>query len=140
MDFATDNFTLCVKIMKTLKFQDDIPSIAIDSFGVHYVMVFDLTLMQEATEFCLFPKPFGEPMRLKLNFTFPLEHVTELIVLRRECLLLQLTSLVLLEKNLNCIIFLSSKTSFVSHKQSISTVVLFSLTMFQLLTMTFLLL
>ena len=90
--------------MKTLIFQDDIPSIPIDSFGVQYVMVFDLTSMREATEFCHYPKLFGEPMRLKLNFTFPLEHVTELIVLQKECLLLQLTRLVLLEKNQKCML------------------------------------
>ena len=41
----------------------------------------DLTLMQDATENCHYPELVGEPLRLELNFTFPLEHVTELIVL-----------------------------------------------------------
>ena len=43
--------------------------------------MFDLTSMQDATESCLFPELVGEPLRLELNFTFPLEHITELIVL-----------------------------------------------------------
>ena len=37
--------------------------------------------MQDATENFHYPNLVGEPMRLELNFTFLLEHVTELIVL-----------------------------------------------------------
>ena len=36
--------------MKAMNFQDDIPSIRIDKFKDHYVLVFDLTSMQDATE------------------------------------------------------------------------------------------
>ena len=70
--------------MKAMNFQDDIPSIPIDNFKDHYVLVvllFDLTSRQDATENCHYPELVGEPLRLELNFTFPLEHVTELIVL-----------------------------------------------------------
>ena len=67
--------------MKATNFQDDIPSIPIDNFKDHYVLVFDLTSMQDAIENCYYPELVGEPLRLELNFTFPLEHVTELIVL-----------------------------------------------------------
>ncbi len=67
--------------MKALNFHDDIPSIPIDNFKDQYVLVFDLTSIQYATENCLYPELVGEPLRLELNFTFPLEHVTELIVL-----------------------------------------------------------
>ena len=82
VDFDTaDNFRLYVTTMKAMKFQDDIPSIPIDDFKDHYVLVFDLTSMQEATENCHYPELVGEPMRLELNFTNPLENVTELIVL-----------------------------------------------------------
>ena len=66
--------------MKAMNFQDDIPSIPIDKFEDHYVLVFDLTSMQEATDNCHYPELVGEPLRLELNFTFPLEHVTELYV------------------------------------------------------------
>ena len=67
--------------MRAMNFQDDIPSIPIDDFEDHYVLVFDLTSMQHATENCHYPKLVGEPLRLELNFTNPLENVTELIVL-----------------------------------------------------------
>ena len=52
-----------------------------DNFKVHYVLVFDLTSMQYATENCQYPELVGEPLSLELNFIYPLEHVTELIVL-----------------------------------------------------------
>ena len=68
--------------MKAMNFQDDIPSIPIDNFKAHYVVVFDLTSMQVATEKCHYPDLVGEPLRLELNFTFPLKHIIELIVLR----------------------------------------------------------
>ena len=38
--------------------------------------------MRVATERCHYPELVGEPLRLELNFTFPLEHVIQLIVLR----------------------------------------------------------
>ena len=61
--------------------QDDNPSIPIDNFKDHYVLVFDLTSIQDATENCHYPELVGESLRMELNFTFPLEHVTKLIVL-----------------------------------------------------------
>ena len=67
--------------MKAMSFQDDIPSVPIDNFKDHYVLVFDLTSMQDATENCHYPELVREPLRLELNFTSPLEHVTELNVL-----------------------------------------------------------
>ena len=67
--------------MKAMNFQDVIPSIHIDDFKDHYVLVFDLTSMQDATENCHYAELVGEPLRLELNFTNPLENVTELIVL-----------------------------------------------------------
>ena len=68
--------------MKAMNFQDDLPSISIDNFKDHYVLVFDLTSMQNASENYHYPKLVGEPLTLELNFTFPPEYVTELIVLR----------------------------------------------------------
>ena len=72
---------LYVTTMKAMNFQDDIPSIPIDNFKDHYVQVFDLTSMQDATDNCQYPERVGEPSRLELNSLFPLEHVTQLIVL-----------------------------------------------------------
>ena len=64
-----------------MNFQDDIPSNPIDNFKDHYLLVFDLTSMQDATENCHYPGLVGEPLKLELKITSPLEHVTELIVL-----------------------------------------------------------
>ena len=76
-----DNCRLHVTTMKAMNFQDNIPSIPIDYFKEHYVLMFDLTSMQDATENCHYPELVGEALRPELNFTFPLEYVTELIVL-----------------------------------------------------------
>ena len=82
VDFDTaDNCRLYVTTMKAMNFQDDIPSIPIDDFEDHYVLVFDLNSMQDATENCHYLELVGEPLRLELNFTNPLENITELIVL-----------------------------------------------------------
>ena len=67
--------------MKAMNFQGDIPSIPIDNSRDHYVLVFDFTSMRDSTENCHYPDLVGETLRLELNFTFPLEHVTELTVL-----------------------------------------------------------
>ena len=83
VDFDTaDNCRLYVTTMKSMNFQDYIPSIPIDDFKDHYVLLFDLTSMQCKTLLKThYPELVGEPLRLELNFTNPLENVTELIVL-----------------------------------------------------------
>ena len=78
---TTDNCRLYVTTKKAMNFQDDIPSIPVDNFKDHYVLVFDLTSMQDATEHCHFSELIGEPLRLELYFSSPLENVTEVIVL-----------------------------------------------------------
>ena len=67
--------------MKALNFQYDILSVPIDNFKDHYVLVFDLTSMQVAPGSFHYPELVGGPLRPELNFTFPLEDVTEVIVL-----------------------------------------------------------
>ena len=82
VDFdAVESCRLYFTTKKAMNFQDEIPSIPIDNFKENYVLVFDLTSMQDVTENCHYPELVGEPLRLELNLTFPLEHVTELIVL-----------------------------------------------------------
>ena len=62
VDFDTaDNCRLYVTTMIALNFQDENPSIPIDEFKDQYVLVFDLTSMQDATENCLYPELVGEP-------------------------------------------------------------------------------
>jgi len=43
--------------------------------------VFDLTSIQDATENCHYPELVRDALSLKQNFTYPLEHLFELIVL-----------------------------------------------------------
>ena len=71
--------------MKAMNFQDNNPSIPVDNFKDHYVLVLDLTSIQDATEHCHYPELIGEPRRLELYFSSPLENVTEVIVLG-ECM------------------------------------------------------
>ena len=82
LDFDTaDIFRLYVTTMEATNFQDVIPSILLDDFKDHYVLVFELTSMQDATENCQYPELVGETLRLELNLTQPLENVNVLIVL-----------------------------------------------------------
>ena len=67
--------------MKAKIFRDDIPSISIGEFKDSYVLVFDLTSMQDATENCHYPELVEEPLRMELKFTQTLENVNELFVL-----------------------------------------------------------
>ena len=76
------NCCLFVMTMKAMNFHDHVPSLPIDKFKDHHVLVFDLTSMQDATENCHYRELVGEPARLVLNFTFPLQRDTEFIVLR----------------------------------------------------------
>ena len=82
VDFdAADNCLLYVTTMEAMNFQDDIPSVPIHNFKDHYVPVFDLTSIQDGTENFHSTELVGEPVRLELKLAFPLEDVTELIVL-----------------------------------------------------------
>ena len=82
VDYDTsDNCRLYVTTMRAMNFHDDIPSIPIDNFKDHYVLVFDLTSMQDTFEHCHYPELIGEPLRLELNFNEALENVTEVIIL-----------------------------------------------------------
>ena len=102
----TDNCCLYVTTMKAMNFQDDIPSIPVDSFKDHYVLVFDLTSMQDATEHCHYPELIGEPLRLELYNSSPLENNTEVIVLVERMSFVAVDKLVLWER-----IFEMDKTS-----------------------------
>ena len=97
---ADDNCRLYVTTMKAMNFQDDIPSILIDNFKNHYVLVFDLTSVQDATENFQYPELGGEPLSLELSFTFPLEHDTELIVLGERISLVAIDKFGVVGKNI----------------------------------------
>ena len=127
--------------MKAMNFQDDIPSIPIDDFKDHYVLVFDLTSMQDATENCHYPELVGEPLRLQLNFTNPLENVTELIVLGERMSSVAVDKFGVVGKIVKkWIILLCNKLSIVSLCSNFIISVHSPQIMFQLLIMTLLLL
>ena len=65
-----------------MNFQDDIPPTPNGNSEHHCVPGgFELTAMQEATGNCQYLEIIGEPLILELKFTFPLEQVTQLILL-----------------------------------------------------------
>ena len=57
--------------------QDDIPSIFIEKLKDHHVIMFDLILLQDATENCHYSELVEKLQKSKLNFTYPQEHITE---------------------------------------------------------------
>ena len=64
--------------MRAMTFDDDVTSILIDKFKDHYVVKLDFTSILDATNICQYPELLGEPLRLGLNFTYLLGHVTEM--------------------------------------------------------------
>ena len=94
---AADNCRLFVTTMKAMNFQESIPSIPVNSFKDHYVLVFNLTAMRGATKNCQYPE-LEEQLMLEPNFTFPLQHVTELIIMGERKSLVAVENLVLLER------------------------------------------
>ena len=119
LDFDdADNCRLYVTTMKAMNFQDDITSARISNFNDHYVIEFDLTSMQDATENCHYPELVGEPLRLELNVTFPLEHIAELLTHcagRSNVFGWSWKIWCCWKKNIKWIKFLSSKSSTVFH-------------------------
>ena len=47
-----------------MNFPDDIPSIPSDNFKDYFILVSDLTWIQDATENWHYPEVVGEPLRL----------------------------------------------------------------------------
>ena len=111
VDFdAAENCCLYVTTMQPMNFQDHIPSIPIDNVKDHHVLVFDLTWMQNATENCHYSQLVGKPLRLEVNYTYPEEHATELLVLEERTPSVAVDKIgVVGKKHLEWIMFLSSK-------------------------------
>ena len=86
-----------------MNFQDKISSIPIGILKGHYVLVLDLNSIQYDTENRHYPEVVGEPLRLELNFTFPLKHVkhvTNLIVSKEQTSSVAADMLGVVEKNI----------------------------------------
>ena len=67
--------------MKAMNFKEEIPALPNDFFTGQYVLVFDLTSLQDAGENVHYPELSGENLRLEMFFERPLTNVTKLIVL-----------------------------------------------------------
>ena len=67
-----------VKIMKAMQFNEDFPALLIEDF---YNLFFDFTSLQDAAEQLQYPELSGESFSLEMFCQYPLEQVTEVIVL-----------------------------------------------------------
>ena len=78
---TNNDFRAYVTTMKGMNFNEEIPALPNNLFQSHYVLVFDLTSLQDAGEKIHYPELSGESIRLEMFFDRPLTYVTELIVL-----------------------------------------------------------
>ena len=92
-----------------MNFKDDIPSILIDSFKNHLLLLFVSTSMQDANENCHYAELVEEPLRQEKNFKIPLAHVTELVVLMERISSVAVDMFEVVGKKVKWILFLSSK-------------------------------
>ena len=76
---AVDAGPLYVTTNEVMIFEDDIPCIPIDNSKDDHVMVLDLISIKVPNEHSNYPKLVGRTLRPGINFTSPLEPVTELI-------------------------------------------------------------
>ena len=67
--------------MKAMQFNEIFPALPMECFQNQCIIVFDLTSLQDAAEQLPYPELIGESLRLEVFFQFPLEQVTEVIVL-----------------------------------------------------------
>ena len=73
VDFdAADNCRLFVTTLNAMNFQYDMPANPIYNFKDHYILVFEFTSMQNATQNCHYRGLVGETLRIELYFLFPL--------------------------------------------------------------------
>ena len=84
--------------MKARTFKEEIPALPINLFQNHYVLVFDLTSLQDARENINYPELSGESIPLEIIFDRRLRSVTDLIVLRERMFTVKTISLDRLQK------------------------------------------
>ena len=64
--------------MKAMQFNEDFSVLPMKVFQNHYILVFDLTSLQDAAEQLHYPELSGESLRLeRFFFIFPLEQITD---------------------------------------------------------------
>ena len=67
--------------MKAMQFNEDFPALPMEDFQNHYILVFDLTSLQDAAEHLHYLELSGESLRVEMFYQLSLEQVTEVIVL-----------------------------------------------------------
>ena len=67
--------------MQAMNFNEEIPALPNNLFQNHYVLVFDLTSLQDVGENIHYPELSGESIRLEMFFDRPLRNVTEIFIL-----------------------------------------------------------
>ena len=65
---TTNDYTAFVTTMKAMNFNEKIPALPNNLFQNHYVLVFDLTSLQDAGENIHYPELSGESIRLAMFF------------------------------------------------------------------------
>ena len=93
-----------VTTMKAMQFNEDYPSLPMEDFQNHYILVFDVTSLQDAAEQLHYPELSGESLRLEMFSQFLLDQVTQVIVLGKDYQTFKLTNS---EQSLKNFIFLS---------------------------------
>ena len=78
---TTSRCRLYVTTLKAMQFNEVFSALPIDDFQTHYILVFDMTSLQDAAEQLHYPELIGDSLRLEMFFQFPLEQKTEVIVL-----------------------------------------------------------
>ena len=96
-------------------------------FQNHYILIFALTSLQDAAELLHYPEISGESLRLEIIFQFPLEQVTEVIVLRERLSNIQIDKFVTVAKLFNFFEFSGSYENIVIffgtfHRYCLSTI------------------
>ena len=64
-----------------MNFNEEIPALPNNLFQNHYVLVFDLTSLQDAGEKIHHPELSGESIRIEIFFDRPLRNMKEIIIL-----------------------------------------------------------
>ena len=95
--------------LNAMKFRDDNPSIPSYNFKDHYVLVLNLTLLQDATQLCHYSELVRKPLRMELFFSSPLGNVTKSLYWVSVYLLMQSTSWCCGKESLKWLIFLLNR-------------------------------
>ena len=96
---TTSPCRLYVTTMKTRQFNKNFPARSMEDIQNYYILVFDLTSLQDAAEQLPYPELSDESLRLEVFFQFLLKQETEVIVLGERLSKIQIDNLGIVAKN-----------------------------------------